>query len=122
MDEYSYHPDVRVRLIGEKPFFGPGTAMLLKYIREYGSVFAACEKMRLSYSKGRSMLRNLERELSYPLVQVSKGGEGGGGHAWLTSDGERFLEIFNSYSNMVRDYAKDQFRMMLDILSPEKVQ
>jgi molybdate transport system regulatory protein len=119
LDEHSYRPDVRVRLIGEKPFFGPGTAMLLQYIQECGSVFAACEKMKLSYSKGRAMLRNLEHELKYPLVQLSKGGEGGGGRAWLTPEGERFLEIFTSYSNMVHDYAKNQFNMMQDILSLE---
>ena len=122
MDEHSYHPDVRVRLIGEKPFFGPGTATLLRCIRECGSVFAACEKMKLSYSKGRIMLRNLERELNYPLVQLAKGGEGGGGHAWLTPEGERFLEIFTRYSDMVHDFAKTQFTMMRDILSPEKKQ
>jgi molybdate transport system regulatory protein len=103
-------------LIGEQPFFGPGTALLLHYIRECGSVYAACDKMKLSYSKGRNMLRKLEQELEYPLVQLTKGGAGGGGHAWLTPEGERFLEIFCSYSDMVRNYAKNQFGMMLEIL------
>jgi molybdate transport system regulatory protein len=119
MNEHCYRPDVRVRLIGEQPFFGPGTAMLLQYIRECGSVFAACERMKLSYSKGRAMLRNLEHELNYPLVKLAKGGEGGGGHAWLTPDGERFSEIFTRSSDMVHDYAKDRFGMMRDILLPE---
>jgi molybdate transport system regulatory protein len=119
MHEYSYRPDIRVRLIGEQPFFGPGTAMLLHYIRECGSVFAACDRMKLSYSKGRNMLRKLEHELNYPLVQLSKGGAGGGGHAWLTPEGERFLEIFTAYVDMVHDFARNQFSMMRDILSLE---
>jgi molybdate transport system regulatory protein len=119
MSEHSYRPDIRVRLIGEQPFFGPGPATLLGYIRECGSVFAACDKMELSYSKGRNMLRKLEHELKYPLVQLSRGGAGGGGHAWLTPEGEHFLEVFSAYAGMVLDYAKKQFGMMRDILSLE---
>jgi molybdate transport repressor ModE-like protein len=117
MNEHSYRPDIRVRLIGEQPFFGPGTALLLHCIRECGSVSAACDRMKLSYSKGRNMLRKLEHELKYPLVQIAKGGVGGGGHAWLTPEGERFLEKFNSYSDKVIDYANNQFGIMREILS-----
>ena len=46
-------PRIKVQLAGTEPFFGPGVRMLLECIREEGSVREACEKMGLSYSKGR---------------------------------------------------------------------
>lgn len=114
----TYRPDVRVRLIGSQPFFGPGTAMLLRYINECGSVAAACEKMRLSYSKGRGMLRLMERELGCPIVRCTKGGVGGGS-AMVTPEGERLLEIYTQYENMVSRYAQRRFDEVQKILQSE---
>ena len=53
-------PRIKVQLAGTEPFFGPGVRMLLECIREEGSVREACEKMGLSYSKGRKMLERAE--------------------------------------------------------------
>lgn len=113
-----YRAQVRVRLIGNKPFFGPGTALLLQYIRECGSVATACEKMNLSYSKGRGMLRTLEQELIFPAVLCKKGGIGGG-NAKLTPKGERLLEMYNEYEHQICCYAKMQFNMLTEVLQPE---
>ena len=50
---HAFRPDIRVRLIDARPFFGPGTSALLRAIQECGSVLGACERLELSYSKGR---------------------------------------------------------------------
>lgn len=110
-DEYTYWAQVRVRLVGNKPFFGPGTALLLKHIKECGSVAIACQKMGLSYSKGRGMLRTFEQELGFPAVICKKGGIGGG-NAEITPEGERLLGVYKSYENKICSYAKDQFDML----------
>ena len=61
----SIRPRLKVQIAGTEPFFGPGVRMLLLHIRTEGSVREACEKMGLSYSKGRKLLDRAERELGY---------------------------------------------------------
>lgn len=102
-------PDVRVRLVGEVPFFGPGTAELLGGVLQWGSVCRACEKIGLSYSKGRRMLRVLEQQLHEPAVICTKGGSGGGS-ARLTEAGRSLLEKYRCYEFAVRRYAEQQFQ------------
>lgn len=101
-------PDIRVRLVARTPFFGPGTAQLLSGVAQCGSVYRACEKLGLSYSKGRRMLRELEQQLGEPAVQCTKGGVGGGG-ACLTPVGRALLERYLCYERSVRHYAEKQF-------------
>ena len=103
-----FRPDIRVRLIGAQPFFGPGTSALLEAIQDCGSVLGACERLRLSYSKGRAILQAAEQELGCPLVRRTKGGVGGGS-ACLTQAGERLLSGFQQYEEDVRRYARERF-------------
>lgn len=100
--------EVRLRLVGEQAFFGPGTARLLSGVRQCGSVYRACEKLGLSYSKGRRMLRELEESLGEPAVLCTKGGPGGGS-ARLTEAGQRLLERYLCLEQTVRQYADKQF-------------
>ena len=109
-----FRPDVRIRLIGGEPFFGPGVAELLQCIRDCGSVAAACEKMKLSYSKGRSMLRIMERELGFAVVQRTKGGLGGGGTAVITEKGEQLLASYSAFEDEVRTFTQERFQRMFE--------
>ena len=56
------YPRVKVQLVRNEPFFGPGIVTLLKQIQALGSVREACEKTGMSYSKGWSLIRTAERE------------------------------------------------------------
>ena len=105
---HTFRPDIRVRLIGTRPFFGPGTSTLLRAIQECGSVLGACERLERSYSKGRAILRSAEQELGLPLVHRTKGGVGGGS-ASLTEAGVRRLDGFERYQADVRRYAQEHF-------------
>ena len=46
------HPRVKVQLVRNVPFFGPGLMNLLRQIEVLGNVREACEKTGMSYSKG----------------------------------------------------------------------
>ena len=105
----SFRPRVKVQLTGAEAFFGPGPKTLMQRIRENGSVIQACEKMGISYSKGRSIIRKMEKELGFELVNRVHGGRDGG-KATLTEDGEQFLKAFLEYENKVVQYAEELFK------------
>lgn len=112
MDEKTALPfreKIQVRLVGEEAFFGPGPRQLLLGIQSRGSVAGACEAIGISYSKGRGIIRRMEQELGFELVERKQGGAGGGS-AGLTVKGEIFLEIFARYERSVQDYAEGIFK------------
>ena len=104
-----FQPDVRLRLrTGERPFFGPGVAELLAHIEATGSVAAACARMGLSYSKGRTMLRRMDAALGFVTVERAQGGTGGGG-AQLTRRGKALLTAYTALERDVSAYAQHRF-------------
>lgn len=103
-----FREKIQVKLIGQETFFGPGPRQLLLAIQTRGSVSGACEAIGISYSKGRGIIRRMEQELGFELVERRQGGLGGGS-AGLTVKGEIFLEIFARYERTVQDYAESIF-------------
>ena len=102
-------PRIKVQLTGSEPFFGPGVRTLLEWIREEGSVRDACEKMGLSYSKGRKMLDRAEKELGYTIVERSPGGKNGGG-ARVSDDGLKLLEKYERFEKELTEAAEEKYR------------
>ena len=102
-------PRIKVQLTGSEPFFGPGVRTLLEWIREEGSVRDACEKMGLSYSKGRKMLDRAEKELGYTIVERSPGGKNGGG-ARVSDEGLKLLEKYERFEKELIETAADKYR------------
>ena len=98
-------PVVSVALFREKPFFDSRTAMLLMLVDETKSVRAAGKRMQLSYSSCWNMIRNLESQLNYSLVERSQGGAGGS-TSTLTPRGRLLLQRFNEYEARVREEAQ----------------
>ena len=109
----SIRPRLKVQIAGTEPFFGPGVRMLLLHIRTEGSVREACEKMGLSYSKGRKLLDRAERELGYAIVERIHGGKNGGG-ACLSEEGIRFLEKYEQFEQELTEEAEEKFRKIFD--------
>lgn len=113
-----FREKIMVKLVGQEAFFGPGPRQLLLAIQTRGSVAAACQAIGISYSKGRGIIRRMERELGFELVERKQGGAGGGSSG-LTLKGEIFLEIFARYERTVQDYAQgifeDYFRELEEI-------
>lgn len=108
--KYGFHQKLYLRLAveGRDSFFGPGPQQLLLSIRARGSVAGACQVMGISYSKGRKMIRDMEQELGFSLVDRVQGGPNGGS-ARLTQRGETFLENFARYEQAVEEYAAEIF-------------
>lgn len=96
---YPIHPLVQVRLAGHEVCFGPGTASLLTFINQTGSIQEACHQMGLSYSKGSRMIKTVEQQLGFSVVERWAGGAGGGGSV-LTEGGKALLA---NYQKMVKD-------------------
>jgi molybdate transport repressor ModE-like protein len=97
-------PVVSVSLAKEKPFFDSKIATLLMLIDETKSVRAAGQRMQLSYSSCWNIIRTLESQLNYSLIDRSQGGAGGS-TSDLTQRGRELLERYNAYEKQLKDQA-----------------
>ena len=97
-------PVVSVSLNKEKPFFDSKIAMLLMLIDETNSVRAAGQRMQLSYSSCWNIIRTLESQLNYSLIERSQGGAGGSTSV-LTDRGRQLLERYTAYEKKLKDLA-----------------
>lgn len=107
-NEQLIRPEIAVSLSREKPFFDEKTAMLLSLVDETGSVRRACERMQISYSSGWNIIRALESQLHFPLLERSQGGVSGG-ESRLTARGKRLLGCYDRYVTALREKAKIMF-------------
>ena len=97
-------PVVSISLNKEKPFFDSKIAMLLMLVEETNSVRAAGQRMQLSYSSCWNIIRTLESQLSYTLIERSQGGAGGS-QSRLTSKGKLLLERYLDYEKALKEQA-----------------
>ena len=101
-------PVVSVSLTKEKPFFDSKIAMLLMLIDETKSVRAAGQRMQLSYSSCWNIIRTLESQLNYTLIERSQGGAGGSTSV-LTDRGRQLLERYTSYEKALKEQANTMY-------------
>ena len=97
-------PVVSVSLAKEKPFFDSKIAMLLMLVDETKSVRAAGQRMQLSYSSCWNMIRTLESQLNYTLIERSQGGAGGS-QSRLSDRGRELLEHYRAYEKCLKEQA-----------------
>lgn len=97
-------PVVSVSLNKEKPFFDSKIATLLTLIDETRSVRAAGQRMQLSYSSCWNIIRTLESQLNFCLIERSQGGAGGS-QSRLTDRGRALLERYCAYEQALKDQA-----------------
>ncbi len=107
-NEQLIRPEVWVSLAREKPFFDEKTAMLLSLVDETGSVRSACMRMQISYSTGWNIIRALESQLHFPLLERSQGGASGG-ESRLTGKGRLLVARYERYAERLRGEAKALF-------------
>jgi molybdate transport system regulatory protein len=100
-------PRLRIMLVREKLFFGPGTFQLLQLIDETGSVQLACRQMGLSYSKAWKMLETLDEQLAFKVVERQQGGSHGG-RSRITPKGKALL---NRYQAFTAECQKEMLRL-----------
>ena len=97
-------PVVSVSLNKEKPFFDSKIAMLLMLVDETKSVRAASQRMQLSYSSCWNIIRTLENQLNYTLIERSQGGAGGS-QSRLTDRGRALLQRYTAYEQALKEQA-----------------
>ena len=107
-NEQLIRPELSVSLSREKPFFDEKTAMLLALVDETRSVRSACQRMQISYSTGWNIIRALESQLHFPLLERSQGGASGG-ESRLTEKGKRLLGCYERFSEDLRQQASALF-------------
>lgn len=88
---------------------GDDKFLLLKTIKEHGSLKMASEKMHISYRKAWGDLKNCEALLGFSLIDKHRGGADGGSTK-LTEEGIRFINLYESmqsdFQNAVTDIIK----------------
>ena len=97
-------PVVSVSLNKEKPFFDSKIAMLLMLVDETKSVRAASQRMQLSYSSCWNIIRTLENQLNYTLIERSQGGAGGS-QSRLPDRGRALLQRYTAYEQALKEQA-----------------
>jgi len=102
-------PVVSVALTKEIPFFDSKIAMLLMLIDETKSVRAASQRMQLSYSSCWNIIRTLESQLNYTLIERSQGGAGGSTSV-LTERGRELLHRYTAYEKKLKDQANALYK------------
>lgn len=107
-NEQLIRPELWVSLAREKPFFDEKTAMLLALVDETGSVRSACGRMQISYSSGWNIIRALESQLHFPLLERSQGGASGG-ESRLTEKGKRLVDCYERFAARLRREATALF-------------
>lgn len=76
--------------------------------------------MRISYSKGRAIIRCAEKELGQAIVHRTQGGTGGG-QAAVTAYGRYLLEVYTKYDTELKNFASERFDELLLTLNPDEV-
>lgn len=77
---------------------GDDRFLLLKTIKELGSLKTASEKLRISYRKAWGDLRTCEELLGFSLIEKHRGGAEGGSTK-LTEEGLRFIDLYEKMQN-----------------------
>lgn len=95
---------------------GEGKWLLLKAIRDTGSLKAAVEKMGYTYRQTWQNLKNIEARLGFPLIEKHRGGEKGG-ETVLTPKGEKIVAFFDQLYQRIEPDIEVCFRTMLDELN-----
>lgn len=108
LESSNLHFTMRLRLVNERPFFGPGAAQLLSLIDKTNSVHLACLQMGISYSKGWKILRVMEEQTGKALTFRKQGGKNGG-EAQLTQDGHELLDKFRAFEEKCTAFVQKEF-------------
>jgi molybdate transport system regulatory protein len=81
--------------------FGPGRLMLLRHVKELGSLNKAAGKMGMSYRAAWGKIKATEEALGRSLLHRSRGRRGFS----LTPEAEDIMQAFDQWFTEIEDYA-----------------
>lgn len=88
--------NVSFKISKERNFYGPGPHQLLQLVEETGSLLGACQRMGISYSKGRKIIQTMEKEMGQEIISTKQGGKDGGGSE-LTDLAKNLIEAYDEF-------------------------
>ncbi len=106
---YPISPEVEVKLKAKEVFFDREAFKLLKNIKKCSSLQKACVETDISYSKGSRMIKDIEWELGFPIVEKWTGGSKGGGTS-ITKEGEELIETYEKFIDEVIESTKKLYK------------
>ena len=109
----SIQPVYRVTLKKNEKFFGPGISQLLHYIEELGTIQRACEKMGMSYSKAWKIIKRVETEMGFKVLDTTIGGATGG----KSQISEECKFLLQCYDKMLNELEKQTEKIFLKYFS-----
>ena len=107
-EERTLHYHLKLRVYYEERNFGPGMASLMKLVRERGSLSAACQELKMAYSKAWKIINRAEEDLGFSLMEGKRGGENGGATV-LTEEGEKFLNQYLAFAEEAEAEVEELF-------------
>ena len=102
------HYQLTLRLYLKEKSFGPGPMRLLQGVLETGSLHKSASNMGMAYSKAWKMIRSLEEEWGFPLLEKHSGGFGGGGST-LTAEGKELLDKYTAMLTEIETFTQTAF-------------
>ena len=101
-------PEIRIRLVKEKPFYGPGAHQLLQLTVETNSLLEACQLMGMSYSKGRGIISLIEQQSGYSVIESQQGGKNGG-CSRVTEEGKALMQNYTEFCAAAKQNLRELF-------------
>lgn len=106
---YPISPEINVKLKTKEVFFDSQSCELLKNIKMHKSLQKACLATGISYSKGSRILKDMEWQLGFPVVEKWTGGSAGGGST-VTPEGERIIENYEKFTKEIKEESEKIYR------------
>lgn len=113
---FSLQPRLRV-FEGERMVLGWGKILLLRQVRETGSIAEAARRMEISYNHAWTLIRSMNASFTAPLVEASRGGRGRGG-ALITATGDKVLQLYHEMAAECLKATEPQWNSLRRILKP----
>jgi len=94
--------------IDGKGIMGDGKWQILKAIEKHGSLKAATVALGLTYRRTWGDLKQIEKNLGYPLLEKKRGGKHGG-ETSLTIEGKRLVNAFDKFHKKTDRFMEKAF-------------
>lgn len=106
---------MRIRIYAGNRMLGPGKVELLAHIEATGSLSAAAKGMEMSYMRAWKLVQELNRDPDRPMVEMSRGGAGGGAGK-LTALGKEVLALYQKMEDESTKVASPYGRKLARLL------
>lgn len=109
MNELTYW--MKIVLIKQEKFFGPGVVTLLEQVDQTHSLLKASKEMSLAYTKALKMIKTAEQNLGFAFLERTVGGASGGGSV-LTPKARKMIRLYHQFEHDVKHAADVSFETL----------